>query len=134
MQKKILLLATFVNPEQLDKTLINLYKKFGVNKKYVFVFETDTEQLLLTYRIFLDFDKKVDIRKELGNTIQIHKKNNTFFTINALNKLIELENNLSEGNIDHSKFNVDWNKFENKIILLKNGSLDILSLKRKNVE
>jgi uncharacterized protein YpuA (DUF1002 family) len=98
------------------------------------VFETDTEQLLLTYRIFLDFDKKVDIRKELGNTIQIHKKNNTFFTINALNKLIELENNLSEGNIDHSKFNVDWNKFENKIILLKNGSLDILSLKRKNVE
>jgi hypothetical protein len=134
MQKKILLLATFVNPEQLDKTLVNLYKKFGVNKKYVFVFETDTEQLLLTYRIFLDFDKKVDIRKELGNTIQIHKKNNTFFTINALNKLIELENNLSEGNIDHSKFNVDWNKFENKIILLKNGSLDILSLKRKNVE
>jgi hypothetical protein len=134
MQKKILLLATFVNPEQLDKTLINLYKKFGVNKKYVFVFETDTEQLLLTYRIFLDFDKKVDIRKELGNTIQIHKKNNTFFTINALNKLIELENNLSEGNIDHSKFNVDWNKFENKIILLKNGSLDILTLKRKNVE
>jgi hypothetical protein len=134
MQKKILLLATFVNPEQLDKTLINLYKKFGVNKKYVFVFETDTEQLLLTYRIFLDFDKKIDIRKELGNTIQIHKKNNTFFTINALNKLIELENNLSEGNIDHSKFNVDWNKFENKIILLKNGSLDILTLKRNNVE
>lgn len=134
MQKKILLLATFVNPENLDKTLINLYKKFGVNKKYVFIFEIDSEQLLLTYRIFLDFDKKIDIKKELNKTIQIHKKNNTFFTINALNRLIELENNISEGNVDYSKFQVDWDKYENKIILLKNNDLDILSLNRKIIE
>ena len=131
MQKKVLLLATFINHENLDKTLINLYKKFGVNKKYVFVFDTNTNQLLLTYRLLLDFDKKLDIKKELHKTIQIHKKNTTFFTINALNKLIELDNNLLEGNIDHSKFEVDWTKYENKIILLKNNELDILSLNRK---
>lgn len=134
MQKKILLLATFVTPEELDKTLYNLYKKFGVNKKYVFIFETSTDELVLTYRIFLDFDKKIDIRKELFKTLQVHKKNTTFFTINALNRLIELENNLTEGNIDHSKYQVDWEKYSNKIILLKKNELDILPLKRKNIE
>lgn len=134
MQKKILLLVTFVSPDYLDKFLFKIYKQFGVNKKKVFVFETDTEDLVLTYRIYLDFDKKINIKKELPKTIQIHKKAGTFFTINALNKLIERDNNLDGGNIEYNKYEVNWDEYVDKLILLKNNELDILSLKRKIIE
>lgn len=134
MQKKIILVATFVNPSYLDKFLYKIYKNFGVKKNTVFIFETDTEDLLLTYKIFLDFDKKIDIKKELPKTVQIHKKGATFFTINALNKLIEKDFNVQSGNVNHSEYNLDWSKYENTIILLKNNELDILPLKRKIVE
>ncbi len=52
MQKKIILVATFVNPSYLDKFLYKIYKSFDVKKNTVFIFETDTEDLLLTYKIF----------------------------------------------------------------------------------
>lgn len=134
MQKKILLVATSINSSSLDKFLYKIYKSFGVKKNSVFVFETDTEDLLLTYKIFLEFDQKIDIRKELPKTVQIHKKGTTFFTINALNKLIEKEFNLNSGNVNYSEYNLDWSKYENSIILIKNNELDILQLKKKITE
>lgn len=134
MQKKTILLATFVNPNYLDKFLNKLYKKYSIKKQSVFIFETDGEDYLLTYRIFLNLDQKVDIRKEFRKTIQVHKKSNTFFTINALNKLIEKENNLIPGNIDYKSHEIDWSKYSDKIILLNNNELDILDLKRKIIE
>lgn len=134
MQKKILLLATFVRPEYLDTFLIKLYKKFNVNKKSVFIFETESGELLLTYKLYLDFDQKINIKEELFKTVQVHKKGETFFTINALNRLIEREFDLIGGNINHSEYNLDWGKYKNSIILLKNNELDILTLNRKIIE
>lgn len=134
MQKKTILLATFVNPNYLDKFLNKLYRKFSIKKQSVFIFETEGEDYLLTYRIFLNLGQKIDIRNEFRKTIQVHKKSNTFFTINALNKLIEKENNLTPGNIDYKSHEVDWTKYSDKIILLNNNELDILNLKRKIIE
>ncbi len=134
MQKKIILLATFVEPKYLEKFLSKLLRRFSIKKKSVFVFETEGGDYLLTYRVFLNVDEKIDIRKEFRKTIQIHKKGLTFFTINALNRLIEKEFNLKPGNIDYKSHEIDWDKFKNKIILLKNGELDILDLKKKIIE
>ena len=134
MQKKTILLATFVSEDYLDKFLYKIYKKFGIKKKSVFLFETDNNQLLLTYKLYLDFDQKIDIKKELTKTIQIHKKGTTFFTINSLNKFIEKEFNISEGNVDHSKYEIDWTKFENCMISFRDENLDILKLTRKIIE
>ena len=134
MQKKTILLATFVSEDYLDKFLYKIYKKFGIKKKSVFLFETDNNQLLLTYKLYLDFDQKIDIKKELTKTIQIHKKGTTFFTINSLNKLIEKEFNISEGNVDYSKYEIDWTKFENSMISFRDENLDILKLTRKIIE
>ena len=134
MQKKTILLATFVDPEYLDKFFYKIYKKFGVKKNSVFVFETEDDQLFLTYRLFLRFDQKIDIRKELPRTIQIHKKGTTFFTINSLNKLIEQEFNVTEGNVNYTNYEVDWGKYENCMISLKNGVLEILHLNKKIIE
>jgi len=134
MQKKIILLATFVEPKNLDKLLNKLLSKFSIKKSSVFIFETDSGDYLLTYRLYLNIGQKIDIRKEFRKTIQIHKKGLTFFTINALNKLIEKEFNLTPGNIDYKSHEIDWKKYQDKIILLKNGELDILDLKKKITE
>lgn len=134
MQKKVILLATFLNPEYLDKFLFKLYKNFGVKKNSVFVFETEGGDLILTFRIFLDLGQSFNIKKELPRTIQIHKKGNTFFTINSLNRLIEEEFNLTGGNVDYSKYQVEWEKYENCMISLKNNNLEILRLSRKIIE
>jgi hypothetical protein len=134
MQKKVILLATFLNPEYLDKFLFKLYKNFGVKKKSVFVFETEAGDLILTFRIFLDLGQSFNIKKELPRTIQIHKKGNTFFTINSLNRLIEEEFDLKGGNVDYSKYQIEWEKYENCMISLKNNNLEILRLNRKIIE
>lgn len=134
MQKKVILLATFLNPEYLDKFLFKLYKNFGVKKKSVFVFETEDGNLILTFRIFLDLGQSFNIKKELPRTIQIHKKGNTFFTINSLNRLIEEEFDLKGGNVDYTKYQIEWEKYENCMISLKNNNLEILRLNRKIIE
>lgn len=134
MQNKTILLATFVNPNYLDRFLYKLYKKFGINKRSVFIFETDGEDILLTYRLFIKEDERVDIKKEFRKTVQIHKKGMTFFTINALNELIKKEYNLDDGNINYSNYDINWEKYENNIILLKNNQLEILTLSKKNQE
>lgn len=134
MQKKTILLATFLTKDYLEEFLYKIYKKFGVKKKSVFMFETEEGNLILTYRLFLNFDQKLNIRKELPKTIQIHKKGSTFFTINSLNKLIEKEFNLNGGNVDHSKYNIDWGKYENCMISLQNNNLEILRFKKKIIE
>tara|TARA_R110000868_G_scaffold14316_1_gene66514 strand:+ start:2413 stop:2817 length:405 start_codon:yes stop_codon:yes gene_type:complete len=134
MQKKVILLATFTTHEYLENFLYKLYKQFGVKKKSVFLFETDNEEIILTYRLFLNFDEKINIRKELPKTVQIHKKGTTFFTINALNKLIETEYDLPKGNVNYSSYEIDWSKYENTMISLRNNNLEILPLNKKIME
>jgi len=134
MQKKTILLATFLTKDYLDKFLYKIYKKFGVKKKSVFLFETESGDLILTYRLFLEIGQKINIRQELPKTVQVHKKGTTFFTINSLNKLIEKEFNLLEGNIDHSQYEIDWSRFEDCMISLKDNQLEILKLNKKIIE
>ena len=134
MQKKVILLATFITNEYLDKFLYKLYKQFGVKKQSVFLFETDNGEIILTYRLFLNLDEKINIRKELPKTVQIHKKGTTFFTINSLNRLIEKEFNIPKGNVDYSRYEIDWSKYENTMISLRNNNLEILPLNKKIIE
>jgi len=134
MQKKTILLATFLTKDYLDKFLYKIYKKFGVKKKSVFLFETESGDLILTYRLFLEIGQKINIKEELPKTVQVHKKGTTFFTINSLNKLIEKEFNLLEGNIDHSQYEIDWSRFEDCMISLKDNQLEILKLNKKIIE
>ena len=134
MQEKTILVATFIKLEHLDDFLGKLKDKLGINEKSVFIFETENNDLVLTYRIFLSMGEKIDLRKEFNKTIQIHKKGDTFFTINSLNKLIERDFNLTSGNVDYSNYEVEWEKYENTIITLRNNNLEILPIKKKIIE
>jgi hypothetical protein len=128
MQQKTLLLASFLKEDKLDWFLNKIWKNFNVKRQHVFFFKIG-DDYVLTYKLSLDIEKRIDIKKELPKTIQIHKKGSTIFTINALNKLIEIESGL-QGNVNHKDFQVDWSKHENKIILLKGEDLEILPIER----
>jgi hypothetical protein len=82
----------------------------------------------------MNLGERINIKKELPKTIQIHKRGGTFFTINALNKLIERDHGLDNGNVDYKNYEVDWENYQDSIILLKNESLEILGLKRKFID
>lgn len=130
MQQKTLLLASFISEDKIQGFLEKIKKKFGIKHNYVFFFKTEGGDYILTYKIRVDEDRKIDIKKELPKTIQVHKKGSTIFTINALNRLIEKENNLSAGNINHKEYQLDWVKFENKIILLKGDGIEITTIEQ----
>lgn len=134
MQKKTILLTTFVNPSYLENFLNMLEKRHSIKREDVFIFETTGEDLILTFKIFLNIGERIDIRKEFRRTLQVHKKGKTFFTINALNRLIEIDFDLTPGNIDYKSHEVDWSKYSDKMILLKNNELEILDIKRKIIE
>ena len=129
MQQKILLLASFLRPEYLDSFLNKIKKKFGIKKEQIFFFKIEDGSYLLTYKVYVDFENKIDIRKELPKTIQIHKKGDTIFTINALNKLIEKESGLN-GNVNYKEYKINWDDYKNKIILLKGDNLEITNIER----
>jgi hypothetical protein len=129
MQQKILLLASFVKEDRVQGFLNKIKNSFGVKKDNIFFFKLENGDFLLTYKLHLNIDQRIDIKQELPKTIQIHKKGNTIFTINALNKLIEQESGLA-GNVNHREYQIDWTKFENKIILLKGDVLEISPIER----
>jgi len=130
MQFKTLLLASFVEKDYLHKFLHNLSENHRVSNDKVFVFDLNEGTYLLTYKIKMDLGVRFDIKKELPKTIQIHKKRQTFFTINALNRLIERDSGITDGNINHKEHQVDWSKYENKLILLKGNKLEISDISR----
>jgi len=129
MQQKTLLLASFIEESEIPNFLNRLNKKFNIKKEHVFFFKTEKGDVFLTYKIYVDAEKRINFKKELPRTIQIHKKGDTFFTINALNKLIENKSGL-HGNINHKEFSIDWQEFKDKIILIKDNILEIITITR----
>lgn len=100
------------------KPLRDLVDILGV--RCIFVFAIKKDEFLLTYNL----DKKligtklVDVKQKYKNTIRIHRKkrDNVFFTINALTKIEE------QGKID-------WKKFKNSLILKeKSGDVSVMDI------
>ena len=129
---KTLLLATFIFPERLDWFFEYLESKFNIPKEKVFVFENldDPSKVIVTFKVVLYGGKKINLKKHFPNAIPIHKKGTAIYTINALNKLIEKENDLEEGNIDYKKFKINWDEYQDSLILKNNGELTIYRIKR----
>lgn len=130
MQHRNLLLASFIKKDRVSDFINILKNSLGLDSDKIFTFDFDEVTYLLTYKVKVDAGQKFNIREELPNTIQIHKKKKTFFTINALNKLIEEESGSDGGNINHKEFNVDWDRYDDKIILLRKEGLSIIDITR----
>ena len=63
------------------------------------------------------------------NAVTIHKKGTTFYTINALNKLIDKKMG-NQGNIDYKSVKIDWEEYQNKIIMLNGNDVGIFPIER----
>ena len=63
----------------------------------------------------------------LENTILVHRKkeSNTLYTINSLNRLIESLN----GGVLDTNFRVEWNDYQNCILLTKGNELKRVNTK-----
>jgi len=129
---KSILLASFIFPERLDWFINYLDTKFNIPKDKIFCFENlnDNSKLILTFKLILQDGKKIDLKKLFPSAVIIHKKGSAFYTINALNKLIESKSDASLGNIDYKSIKIEWDEYQNKIILIDNKELVIFDLKR----
>lgn len=126
-----ILLGTFTNKEKLKDFYERLEKSYSLKKENTFIFSiNDGDNLMITFKLNSGESIKKNIKSNLRGTIQIHKKGECFYTINALNKLIQKEFNLSEGNINYKTYTIDWDKYQNKLLLVKDDILHIQDIKK----
>ncbi len=128
---KNILLASFIFPERLEWFLGYLETKFNISKDKVFIYKNldDESKLILTFKFVIKDNKKIDFKNLFPNAILIHKKGDALYTINALNKIIE-DTSDNIGNIDYKSYKIDWDTFQNKMLLTNNEGLIIYNIKR----
>jgi len=128
---KIITLASFIYTDKIDSFKKYLKKRFKINEENVFIYSYEEKnKKLITYRVILQNEGRVDITSIIPPTVIVHKKGECFYTINALNKLIEKINYLENGNINHLDYKINWDEYQNKIIIIKNEKLKIIDIVR----
>jgi len=126
------LIASFIFPERLDWFLEYLEEKFNIPKDRIFVFKIldDESKLMVTFKFINKTDRKVNFKRLFPDAIQIHKKGTCIYTINALNKLIEETSDMDLGNINYKSIKINWDEYQDKLIILKNRNLYLYDINR----
>lgn len=127
MLKKGVIIGTFVNKNKILSFLEKLKNDFSIkiDKIYVYSIESNNKEYLVTFKTY-DKDKAI---KELASSKVMHVKNGCIFSINALNKLIEQEYTVGDEK-PYNEIEIDWDEYENKLIVLTNGNLNIVNLSK----
>ena len=128
-----IILASFVFSERLETFLNYLQKRFKLDRERIFIYDNidDPIKKIVTYKVFLKDGKKIDLKSIFPRTIIIHKKGECLYTINALNRLIEEENGLESGNVEYKNYELDWEKYQNKLVLTTPEGLVFNDIKRE---
>ena len=126
MTERGIIIGTFVKKNKILSFIETLKNEFGIKLEKLFIYSIDTNkrEYLVTFKTF---DKERFI-KNLGNATVMHVKNGCLFSINALNKLIEKDNEGSD--LPNNEFVVDWDKYKDKLIIITNGELSISNLSK----
>lgn len=128
---KVVLLASFIFKDRLDWFLNYLSESFGIPKTNIFVYDiSDDYKYMITYKFVIELDEKINFKDILPNATIIHKKGNAIYSINALNKLIETNNNDNVGNINYKSVKINWDEYQNKLLLIRNNNLTIAPIIR----
>ena len=129
---KIVTLASFVLKDKVESFKNYLNKRFRLSEDKIFSYVAEEEEgkEILTFRIYLKDGKKINTRSFFPNTIIVHKKGECFYTINALNKLIEEKVDLEKGNINYKEYKIDWEEQQGKMLITKDNKLTIMNIKR----
>jgi hypothetical protein len=117
------LFCTFVNEDMLDEMVSSISHTYTImyNKMFV-LFVKSTNEYVITYNVDQGNVNNIPL-----NTILVHRKKetNTLYTINALNDLIKKLN----GGVVDVAFRVNWQHYQNCILLTQNGDLKQLNTK-----
>lgn len=129
---KTILLASFIFPERVDWFLSYLEVKFSITKDKVFCYKNidDESKVIMTFKIQIPEGKYLNLKELFPSAIPIHKKGNALYTINALNKLIDQSCGDDIGNIDKKSIKIDWDAYQNKLIIINTDELMFLSISR----
>jgi len=129
---KIMTLASFVNEDKVSSFKKYLKKRFNTTEEKIFVYTSpsEKEKKILTFRVYLREGKKINTQTFFPTTIIVHKKGECFYTINALNKLIDEEVGERSGNINYKDYEIDWDKHQDKMLIVKDKELTIMDIKR----
>jgi hypothetical protein len=90
----------------------------------------DESKVIMTFKISIPEDKPLNLKNLFPSAVPIHKKGNALYTINALNKLIQEKYPESIGNMDNKLVKIDWEEYQNKMILINNDELTIFNISR----
>ena len=129
---KIITLASFVLTDKVESFKKYLNKRFNITEDKIFIYTSNTEKekKILTFRIYLREGKKINTKSFFPTTIIVHKKGECFYTINALNKLIEKEVDGEIGNINYKEHKIDWDRYQSQMLIVKNKELIIMEIER----
>ena len=129
---KIITLASFVDNDKVEGFSSYIFKRFRITKEKLFSYTSPQEEgkTILTFRLYLREGKKINTKSFFPTTIITHKKGECFYTINALNKLIEQESQSEEGNLNYRDYKIDWDKYQNKMLITKDKELSIIDINR----
>lgn len=128
---KIITLASFVYLDKVKSFKKYLSNRFKIIESNIFQYTFNEEdKKILTFMVRLKQDEKVDTRSFYPPTIIVHKKGECFYTINALNKLIENITETETGNINHKDIKIDWDIYQNKMMIIKNDELKIFTINK----
>jgi hypothetical protein len=117
------LFATFTQQNLIEGLINELSSTYNIMYKKIFVlFVKSTNEYVVTYNI-----EQGNINTIPENTILVHRKKefNVLYSINSLNELIKSENN---GIVDKN-FPINWNKYQNSILLTQHGEFKQLNTK-----
>jgi hypothetical protein len=90
----------------------------------------DESKVIVTFKLLVVDGKRLNLKDLFPNAVVIHKKGEAFYTINALNKLIEETSDVDLGNTDYKSIKIDWEKYQNKFVLINDDKLAIFNIER----
>jgi hypothetical protein len=117
------LFCTFSSEQHLEQVINTIQDKYTIIYNKIFVlYAKSQDEYIVTYNIELG-----NVSNFLENTILVHRKkeSNTLYTINSLNRLIESLN----GGVLDINFKVEWNDYQNCILLTKGAELKRVNTK-----
>jgi hypothetical protein len=129
---KTILLASFIFPERVEWFLSYLETKFAIPNDKVFGYKNleDESKTIITFKLVIPEGKRLNLKDLFPSAIPIHKKGNAIYTINALNKLIDQKLGTEPGNTDYKSVKINWDEYQNKIILINGKELGVFPIER----
>ena len=130
-KNKIITLTSFVFLDKIESFKKYLFNRFKISDKNIFQYSfTEEDKKILTFMVRLKDEQKVDTSSFYPPTIIVHKKGECFYTINALNKLIESISGSELGNLNYMDVKIEWENYQNKMLIIKNDELKIIDIKK----